>query len=286
MIRDVSANSAARTRRVLLRSLVYLYCIAVALTAFFPFFTMLVSSTWDNYNIATRLNVIPGPYFERNYARLTENISIWTGVSNSLLLACVDTVVTVFFSALTAYAFSKFRFRGRNFLFGTIIVAMMLPGQIGVIGFFREVSNMKLMDTYWPLIIPGIANCGCVFFFKQYLDGALPNELIEAAYADGCPELLIFLRIVLPMMVPALVTQSVMSFIGSWNGYMNPLIILRSAGKLTLPLMIATVSDATHSDYGAQYVGMLITVIPMVLIFSVSSKVIMEKISIGAAVKG
>lgn len=281
-----AAISRALFRRHLGHSIAIIFCFIVALTAFYPFFTMLISSTYDNYNIVTKLNLLPGDQFIRNYNRLTQNIAIWRGFLNSLMLGVVCTAVTLYFSALTAYAFSKFQFKGKNFLFGIVMVAMMLPGQIGVIGFFKEISNFKLLDTYWPLILPGIANCFCVFFFKQYLDGGLPNELIEAAFADGCPELSIFHKIVLPVMVPALVTQGVMSFIGSWNSYMMPLILLRSANRMTLPLMIATVRDSMNADYGAQYVGMLISVVPMVILFSLSSRVIMEKISIGAAVKG
>ena len=118
------------------------------------------------------------------------------------------------------------------------------------------------------------------------MDSGVPNELIEAAYADGCKETAIFHKIVLALMRPALVTQGVMSFIGSWNSYLTPLIILNDKKKMTLTLLIATVRDATHADYGAQYVGMLISVIPLVIVFCLSSKIIMEKISLGAAVKG
>lgn len=277
---------SAKAKRTLVRGLIYVVCIILALTAFYPFFTMIISATHDSYNIVTKLNLLPGAYLMRNYQRLTQNINIWRGFANSTLLSTISVTVTLYFSALTAYAFSKFRFKGQNFLFGVIMVAMMLPGQIGIIGFFREISNFGLLDTYIPLIIPGIANCFCVFFFKQYLDGALPNEIIEAAYSDGCGELSIFHRIVMPIMVPALVTQGVMIFIGSWNSYMMPLIIIRSSEKQTLPLLIATVRDAMVADYGAQFVGMLISVIPLVIIFSLASRVIMDKISIGAAVKG
>lgn len=162
----------------------------------------------------------------------------------------------------------------------------MLPGQLGIIGFYKEVQSMNLLNSYFTLIVPTIANCFAVFFYKQYLDGALPNELLEAAIVDGCKELRIFHKIVLPLMIPALVTQGVMTFIGTWNSYLTPLIILNDKKKLTLPLMIATVRDATHADYGAQYVGMLVSVIPMVIVFCFTSKIIMEKISIGAVVKG
>ena len=145
---------------------------------------------------------------------------------------------------------------------------------------------MNLLNSYIPLVIPTIANCFAVFFYKQFMDGAIPNELLEAAVMDGCGELKMYHRIVLPLMLPALVTQGVMTFIGSWNSYLNPLIILNDKEKFTLPLMIATVRDSTHADYGAQYVGMLVSVIPMVIVFCFASRVIMEKISIGAAVKG
>ena len=166
------------------------------------------------------------------------------------------------------------------------MVAMMLPGQLGIIGFYKEIQALNLLNSYFTLIVPTIANCFAVFFYKQYLDGGLPNELLEAAVVDGCGELKIFHRIVIPLMVPALVTQGVMTFIGNWNSYLTPLIILNDKKKMTLPLMIATVRDSTHADYGAQYVGMLVSVIPMVIVFCFASRIIMEKISIGAAVKG
>lgn len=276
----------AKLKRSVFHVIIYVFCILIALAAFYPFYTMLISSTHDSYNIVTKLNILPGTSFVRNYERLTQNIDIWRGFLNSLLVTVVSVVLTLYFSAMTAYGFSKFQFRGRNALFAVIVVAMMLPGQLGIIGFYRLMGNFGLLNTYWPLIIPSIANCGAVFFMKQYMDGALPSEIIEAAYVDGCREISIFHRMVLPLVKPALVTQGVMSFIGSWNSYMTPLIILRDTDKMTLPLLVATVRDAMHAEYGAQFVGMLISVLPLVILFAFSSRVIMEEISLGAAVKG
>jgi multiple sugar transport system permease protein len=167
------------------------------------------------------------------------------------------------------------------------MVAMMIPGQVGIIGFFKEMSDLKLLNSYIPLIFPSIAGCFSVFFFKQYLDGSLPDEILEAAYIDGCKELISYHRIVLPIMVPALVTQGVMSFIGHWNSYMNPLIILRETKKMTLPILVASIKSKSgmSADFGGQYVGILISVIPLIIIFAFSSKLIMDKISIGAAIK-
>lgn len=273
-------------RRNLLRTLANLFCLVIAIVAFYPFFVMVVSSTHDNFNIMSKINILPGKNLAVNYERLTRNIDIFNGIKNSLILAVSVTVIETYFAVMAGYAFAKFRFKMRNFLFGVVLVFMMLPGQIGIIGFFKEVQAMHLMNSYIPLIVPSIANCFAVFFYKQYMDTSLPTELIEAAIIDGCREIEIFHRLVLPLMKPAMVTQAVLTFIGTWNSYLNPLILLNDKSKFTLTLMIATVRDATHADYGAQYLGMVISIIPTIIIYCFGSKTIMEKITIGAAVKG
>lgn len=283
---SLSTAKNAKMKRFISRGIIYLLASAVAVTAFYPFFVMIISATHDNYNIVAKVNLLPGDMLGENYKRLTQNIELYRGVFNSLFLAAAVTAVQNYFVIMAAYAFAKFNFKGKNILFAIVMVAMMLPGQLGIIGFYKEIQALNLLNSYFTLIVPAIANCFAVFFYKQYIDGALPNELIEAAIMDGCKEINIFHKIVLPLMVPALVTQGVMTFIGTWNSYLTPLIVLNDKKKMTLPLMIATVRDATHADYGAQYVGMLVSVIPMVIVFCFASKIIMEKISIGAAVKG
>ena len=275
-----------RARRRLGRGLVQLFCTLVAIVAFYPFFVMVISCTHDNFNIMSKINILPGNNLAANFERLTQNINIPRGVLNSLILSVSVTVIETYFTVMAAYAFAKFEFKGKNFLFGVVLVFMMLPGQLGIIGFFKEVQAMHLMNSYIPLIIPSIANCFAVFFYKQYMDTSLSNELIEAAIIDGCREIDIFHKLVIPLMRPAMVTQAVLTFIGTWNSYLNPLILLNDKNKFTLTLMIATVRDATHADYGAQYLGMVISVIPTVIIYCFGSKTIMEKISVGAAVKG
>ena len=275
-----------RLERSFAHGAAHLFCFLLAASTFFPLFSMLISSTHESYEIVTRLNVLPGNAFMTNYERLTRNINVWQGMLNSAIVGILETIITLYFSLLTAYAFSKFRFRGRNFLFGVILVTMMLPGQLGVLGFFRQMTVFHLLDSWWPLIIPGIANCGAVFFLKQYLDSGLPDEILESAFVDGCREISIFHQIVFPLAKSALVAQGIMSFIGSWNSYMMPLIMLRTISKMTLPLLIATVRDSMHAEYGAQFVGMLLTVIPLVVLFCFASRIIMEEISVGAAIKG
>lgn len=269
-----------------LHALAYIFTFAIALTAFYPFFVMLISSTHDTYDIVSRINILPGDQIVRNFMRLSKYIDLRRGFLNSAFLAVTTAALQIYFTAMAGYAFSKFSFRGKKFLFGVVLVAMMLPGQIHIIGFYKQVQDMKLINSYVPIIIPAIADCFAVFFYKQFLDSSLPNELIEAAIADGAKETMIFHRIVLPMMKSALITEGVMNFIGSWNSYLRPLILLNDKNRMTLPLLIATVRDGMHADYGAQYVGLVISVIPLVIIFIFSSKVIMNNISIGSAVKG
>lgn len=282
----VGIEKLPKIKRTLTHGIIYFLIIGVAVTAFYPFFVMLISATHDNFNIVARVNLLPGNNLAANYARLTQNIDLYRGILNSVFLAVTVTLVQNYFVVMAAYAFAKFQFKGKAFLFGVVMVAMMLPGQLGIIGFYKEIQALNLLNSYFTLIVPTIANCFGVFFYKQYIDGSLPNELIEAAIMDGCREINIYHRIVLPLVVPALVTQGVMTFIGTWNSYLTPLIVLNDKDKMTLPLMIATVRDATHADYGAQYVGMLVSIIPMVIVFCFASRIIMEKISIGAAVKG
>ena len=126
-----------KARRILCRAVIYLFAIAVAAVAFYPFFVMIISSTHDNYNIVAKINILPGTHLKENFQRLTENIDLYRGFANSLLLAVVVTVVQNYFTMLAAYAFAKFQFRGKNVLFSIVLVAMMLPGQLGIIGFYK-----------------------------------------------------------------------------------------------------------------------------------------------------
>jgi len=152
-------------RRNLLRFLANLFCFLVAIMAFYPFFVMVISASHDNFNIMSKINVLPGTKLVENYQRLTRNINIFSGIKNSLFLSVCVTLVETYFAVMAAYAFSKFQFRFRNFLFGVVLVFMMLPGQIGIIGFYKEVQAMHLMNSYLPLIVPSIANCFAVFLY-------------------------------------------------------------------------------------------------------------------------
>ena len=191
---------------------------------------------------------------------------------------------TAYFSALTAYGLAMYQFKGNKLIFTTILVFMMIPGQLGLIGFYNLCTKLHLVNSYIPLVIPAIAAPGTVFFLRQYVLSVLPPSLIEAARIDGAGELYSFHRIVLPVMSPGIATMSIMAFIGNWNSYLTPMIILNKNDKFTLPVMMATLRASTdiQSNQGAIYLAVAISVIPILIVFCFCSKYIISSISAGS----
>ena len=185
---------------------------------------------------------------------------------------------------MTAYGLAMYKFKGNKVIFGTILVFMMIPGQLGLIGFYNLCTKLHLVNSYIPLIIPAIAAPGTVFFLRQYVLSVLPPSLIEAARIDGASELYSFHRIVLPIMSPGIATMAIMAFIGNWNNYLLPMIILNKNDKFTLPVMMATLRASTdiNANQGAIYLAVAISVIPILLVFAFFSKYIISSISAGA----
>lgn len=261
---------------------IYALLVSLAAICLLPFYSMLIASTHGSDEISSQLLLLPGNQFLDNYHRLIGTINVWKGFLHSLYITVTSTVLALYFSALAAYGFSKYPFKGRGFLFGFVIATMMIPSQLGIIGFFKQMSMLNLLNTYWPLILPSIANAFGIFFLKQICDSAVPRELLESARIDGASELHIFHRIVLPLLVPSLATLGIFLFISKWNSFLEPLIIIFDNEKQTLPVMVAMTKGQFRTDYGAQYVGVLISVVPILAVFAAASKRIIGGISVGA----
>ncbi|WP_082097057.1 carbohydrate ABC transporter permease [Paenibacillus wulumuqiensis] len=267
------------------RLLIYLFLIGSAAICLIPFYSMFITATHTNSSIARQLLLIPGDQLLNNYHRLIETVPIWRGFANTTLISVVSTALAVYFSALAGYGFSKYRFSLNNVLFAIVLGTMMIPGQLGIIGFYRLIDSFGWLNTYWPLILPSIHNAFGVFLMKQFADSSVPSEIIESGRIDGSGELYIFHRLVLPLMMPGLATLAIFTFIGKWNDFLNPLIILFDNELQTLPVMIAGVKSQFTADFGAQYVGIVISIIPILIVFSVMSKRIISSVAAGA-VKG
>jgi multiple sugar transport system permease protein len=271
--------------KILTRGILYLFLIAVAATCLLPFYSMIITSTHANSDIARKLLLIPGDQFLDNYARLKESVNIWRGFGNTVLITVTSTIINVYFAALAGYGFSKYNFKYKNVLFLFVLGTMMIPGQLGIIGFFKLMDTLNMLNTYWPLILPSIHNAFGIFLMRQFADSSVPTEIIESGRMDGYGEWQIFNRIVLPIMSPGLATLGIFAFIGKWNDFLTPMIVLFDNNLQTLPVMIASLKSQFTSDFGAQYVGIVIAVVPILVFFSFMSKRIIDGVAAGA-VKG
>ena len=196
------------------------------------------------------------------------------------------TACTVYFSLLTAYALVVYDWRMRQPFFTFIMAVMLIPAQVSGIGFYQFMYKLNWTNSFLPLILPAIAAPAAVFFMRQYLLGALPLDIVDSARIDGAGEFHIFNRIVLPIAKPAMATQAIFSFVGSWNNLFTPLILLTKQDKYTMPIMVSLLrGDIYKTEYGSVYLGLSLTVLPLFIIYFVLSKYIIQGVALGS-VKG
>lgn len=267
--------------------ILYLALILLSLVCLLPFLMMMVNATRSGNEIMTSFTLIPGHSIKENWAVVSNYFNIFKGILNSVIVAVPATLLTAYFSAMTAFALAIYKFKGKNILFGVILVFMMIPAQLSLLGFYDLVSFLKLINSYIPLIVPAVAAPGIVFFLKQYVESVLPPALLEAARIDGANEIFIFHKIGLPIMAPGIATMSIGAFIGNWNSYLTPMLILTKTEKYTLPVLIATLNSSTDivANQGATYLAVAISIIPILIVFCFCSKYIISSISAGS-VKG
>ena len=266
------------------RAILYIALIILGLMCLLPFWLMMVNSTRSGVEITHSFSFLPGHSLRDNWKVLFDYVNLFLGLFNSFKVAVPATLLTAYFSAITAFGMAMYNWKGNNVLFRVIVVFMMIPAQLSLIGFYNLCQKLHLIDSYIPLIIPAIASPGLVFFLRQYTKATLSKSLMEAARIDGASEIHIFHRIVLPIMAPGIATMSIGTFIGNWNSYLVPLILLNTPKKMTLPVMISTLNAATdlQKNQGAIYLGVAISVIPIIIAFCFFSKYIISSISAGS----
>lgn len=265
------------------KSMIYIVLILLSVVCLCPFLIMMVNSTRSSQEIINSFSFIPGSSLQSNWKIMSDYFNIFNGLKNSLFISICVTALSGYFSALTAYGLAIYKFKGRNALFTTILVLMMVPAQLGLLGFYDLVNGLGLMDSYIPLIIPAIASPFTVFFLRQYILSVLPASIVEAARMDGASEISTFHRIGLPLMMPGIATMSIGIFIGSWNNYLMPLVLIVSPKKFTLPVMMGSLSASKDitANMGATYVSVAVSVIPIMIAFCFFSKYIIGSISAG-----
>ena len=266
------------------KGIIYLCLSLLAAICFLPFLLMIVNATRSGVEITHSFTLIPSSHLKDNWEALFAFVNLFKGFRNSLLVAIPATILTAYFSSITAYAMAVYRFKGNAWLFKILVVFMMIPAQLSLIGFYNLCQKLHMVDSYLPLIIPAIASPGTVFFLRQYVQSTLSKALLEAARIDGAGELHIFHKIVLPIMAPGIATMSIGAFIGNWNNYLVPLILLNTPDKMTLPVMISTLNAATdlQKNQGAIYLGVAISVVPILIVFCFCSKYLISSITAGS----
>lgn len=260
----------------------YAFLILLLLLSVVPFYLMIVNATHTSFDIVTRLNLLPGSAFAENYETMQSHVNIWRGFANSLMIAVPYTLCTGYFGAFTAYGFAKYEFKGKRILFGIVLASMMIPSQVSIIGFYQLNLKLHLLNSYLPFIIPGIANASTVFFLRGIISQSIPTTMIEAARLEGCSEFKIFNRIVFPCIIPGVVTMCIFNFVACWNNYIGPLIIMSDSDMYTMPVMISMIKGLYLTNYGAMYLAIAISVVPIIIVFCFLSRYIINGLTVGS----
>ena len=265
------------------RSMIYVFCTLLSAMAILPFWIMMVNATRTSQAIQQGVSLIPGNNLGVNWHVLeTKNFRIDIGFRNSAIIAFSATILSVYFSALTAYGFKVYNFKGNKILYAVVLAIIMIPGQVTGTGFYIFMYQLGLTNNFLPLIIPAIAAASTVFFFRQYLEANFQISLVEAARIDGCGEFRTFNQIVLPIMVPAMATMGIMAVIGNWNNYLTPLMLLSKSDMKTLPMLVKELrGDIYKTEYGSIYLGLTMTALPLIIVYFVFSKYIIAGVALG-----
>lgn len=267
----------------------YIVLILLSALCLFSFYILVINSTRSHPDIQKGFSLLPGKSFTYNLSKLlgNENLPVLSGIVNSLFVSTCVAGLTTYFSALTAFAIHAYDFKFKKYAFTFIMVIMMVPTQVSALGFIQLVGKMNLMNSFIPLILPAVASPVVFFFMKQYMESTLPIELVEAARIDGAHEFRTFNQIVLPIVKPAIAVQAIFSFVGAWNNYFIPSLILNKAGKKTLPILIAQLrsADFLKFDMGQVYMMINLAIIPVIIVYLFLSKFIVRGVTLGG-VKG
>jgi multiple sugar transport system permease protein len=250
----------------------YLFVAGGALLSVFPFVFMVLSSFKTTTEIFTLpLTFLPAQWRTDTYSRLVTEIEFGRWFFNSLLIAGLTTFGVLFFSSLAGFAFAKYRFPGRNGMFVTLMASSMIPFSLILIPLFLWISRIGWINSYAAIIIPFLAPAGAIFLMRQFMT-QIPNELLEAARMDGASEFRIYLQVVVPLLGPALGTQGTFTFLGAWNNFLWPFIVISSGDKFTLPMGLRLLStnsagSAAANDMGVIMAGAAAVAIPSLLVF-------------------
>ena len=263
----------------------HIVLILLAFMCLFFFYILIINATRSHADLQKGFSALPGKYFLENLKNVANDgtFPMFRGILNSLIVSGSSAAICTYFSSLTAYGLYAYDFKLKKAAFTFIMAILVMPTQVTAMGFLRLITNMGMYDSLLPLIIPSIASPAVFYFMYSYLQSSLPMSLIEAARIDGSGEFKTFNRIVIPIMKPAIAVQAIFTFVGSWNNYFVPALVIQSKNKMTVPVLIATLRGADYMNFDMAKIYMMITVaiVPIVLIYLLLSKYIIAGVTLG-----
>lgn len=279
-------NSMKSQKPSHLRSIIaHIVLILLSFMCLFFFYILIVNATRSHADLQKGFSALPGSYLLKNLSSVANDgtFPMFRGILNSLIVSGCSAAICTYFSALTAYGLYAYDFKLKKAAFTFIMAILVMPTQVTAMGFLRLITNMGMYDTLLPLIIPSIASPSVFYFMYSYLQSSLPLSLVEASRIDGCGEFRTFNRIVLPIMKPAIAVQAIFSFVGSWNNYFVPALVIQSKDKMTVPILIATLrgADYMNFDMGKIYTMILVAIVPIIIVYLLLSKYIIAGVTLG-----
>ena len=266
------------------RTVAYIVLILISFLCLVWFYVLFINTTRSNGQLKAGFQAYPSAYLVKNLHNLFHGATpVVRGMLNSLVIACSNALLCVYFSTMTAYAIHAYEFKGKKAIFTFILAIMMIPTQVTALGFIQLMGKMHLTNTFLPLILPGIASPITFFYMKQYMASNLPGSLLEAARIDGAGEFKIFNTIVFPLMKPAVAVQAIFAFVASWNNYFTPALILSDKMKKTLPILIAELRNADWKtfDMGQVYAMIAFAIFPVIIVYLLLSRYIVGGVTAG-----
>lgn len=270
----VRTVATGRGKRVLLQILVVLGALAML----FPFYWTLVTSLTPGSGLTSAPPLLPTDPSTEAYERLFAERPFARVVGNSLMLAIITTVVQLFTSATAAYAFSRLPFRGRTVVFAIYLATMMVPLQVLLVPLFAEMRAFGLLNTYLGALLPTFASAFGIFLLRQAVQ-QVPMEFDEAARLDGAGHFRIFWSVILPNIRPALATLTVFAFMGSWNSFLWPLVVLRRPELQTLPIAVAGLQGQYTTDWSVVMAGSVLSILPMLAVYIFAQKYVIQGVA-------
>ncbi len=262
---------------------IHVLLIIGALLSVFPLYWMFVMATQPNH-VINKLPpaVVPGDKLVENFQNVLENVDFFGAMWNSFVVAGLTTLGVLFFSSLAGFAFAKLQFKGREKLFTVILITMMIPPQLGLIPQYFIITKLGWLNDLKAIIVLGLMNAFGIFWMRQYIKDAIPDELIEAAKIDGCSIFRVYWNIVVPSILPAFATLGILTFMFVWNDFLWPLTVLRDESSYTIQIAIRALQDAYVKDYGMILSGTFWATLPLIVVFLIFNKLFISSLTQGS----